>query len=308
MSTSRRSRVIDEVIDDLERLKRRLPKDYGYALDANVGFFNAARTHRGLLRWQLFVAPKLEAGRLLELADFPLVEWQRKLYSDLRWIERKSFPGLLTPLVRYLVESGGATFLDLGCGAMEVERHTILALQHSSSRHERRAAFVGVDTSSIAFDMISQTFDGMNDFVDIRSVDTLDSDLIARLAYTDPPFQVIFLQADAQSVASADLDGFRFDIAFSAKFKHHLDESTSAVVDASALELSHTAIEYDDFRSRLSWIPLYLTAWSRPVLLNAALFSRLRQPTKRSIDVSTRFSKVTFHTPPGTYIGQIKEK
>ena len=301
MTFSQRRRVIGAIVADLEHLIAECgPGFRRRAIEANLDFFRAARSPVTFLWWQLGRARRVDADHLLELADFPLTSWQAQLYRDLGWAERKSFPGLLTPLVQFLSASNAKTFLDFGCGAMATERQVILA---GSGLAGPGRFFLGLDSSPVAWDLIQETFGDMADAVQlIRIQDLIGLDPEGLLSQSICPNVVAFLNADVTALAPS---GKVFDIAFSSKFAHHLNYEQNENITQQAMRIAKRYVEYDDYKSSLSWIPPTLMAWRRPVLLNGALLSRLRQPTKRQLLNFPRFSHVTFHSPPGAYIAEV---
>ena len=53
----------------------------------------------------------------------------------------------------------------------------------------------------------------------------------------------------------------------------------------------------------VSYTHLLLTAWSRPILLSAANFSQIRQPSKKDINDQKKQKniKIQIFSPPGSY-------
>jgi hypothetical protein len=298
---TRRSQIIEEVLADLERLKNDKPQDLDlqYAVQENIRFFEAAKHPFSFLRWQLFVAPNIDASRLLELADLSLPKWETVLYEGLRRMERKKFPGLLTPLVRTLVSMPGIVYLDVGCGAMETERQVIELLNKRNDTAPR--VFVGVDQSPASYDVINETFSEIIDRVEIVKIADRDRESLLAALKPGSKHRIVFVEADALELEKW-LSAQEVDIVYSSRFKHHLPEALKWQMDESLKKVGKFVLEYDDYRTPLSWIQQTLAAWSRPVLLNGALLSRLRQPSKKDLKAQRGKGDIHFFSPPGSYI------
>jgi len=79
--------------------------------------------------------------------------------------------------------------------------------------------------------------------------------------------------ADPQSV----------DIIFHSKFHHHLSNQDKQHFDDMIKKIACCAIEFDDYRGFYLPILSILTSWNKPVLLNGAVLSSLRDPTRQDI-------------------------
>jgi len=301
---SKRLRVIEDILADLHIVQLLITDEQEYGLAANIRFFKAVRHPLTYLFWQLLEAPRLDADKLLELADLPLPEWEAQLYKDLDRLERRRFPGLLKPLAANLAAQPGVTFLDLGCGSMEVERQVLISLNRRKDHRPR--IFIGVDLSPASYDIIARNFKQYASEVAVHRVEKLDTATLRSLIAGAPKQHlVVFVQADALSLLERLQPG-DVDVVYSSKFKHHLPKQLKPKLDKLAATAGKVALEFDDYRTALSWIPLVLTAWSKPVLLNGALLSRLRQPAKRELVKSKHHTPVTFYNPPGSYIKRLR--
>lgn len=301
---TQRSQILHEILADLEELEKESwrSKDFQYALRENIRFFQAIKDPLSFLKWQLFHAPHIDASRLLELADLPLPKWEARLYEGLRWIERKKIPGLLTPLCRTLARSSGRVYLDIGCGAMEIERQVVrlLAQHHTTSPR----VFIGVDQSSSSYAAIQGTFHDLTDKVEVMKLTNLNPKSLSSALKPGNKHRVVFIEADALAL-EGKLSRKEVDIVYSSRFMHHLTDPQKKQFDKSLKRMGKIILEYDDYRTALSWIPQTLSAWSRPVLLNGALLSRLRQPSKKSLQKEGYGHNIRFFSPPGVYIKEI---
>jgi len=297
----RRTSVIKEILTDLERVKKEgsQESDFQYAVRENIRFFQAAKQPLSFLRWQLFVAPHVDASRLLELADLSLPKWETELYKGLRLMERKKFPGLLSPLCRTLADTSAKVYLDAGCGAMEVERQVIELLTQRNDHSSR--VFVGLDQSPSSYDVIQETFRDLVGQVEIIKLKTPSRKALLLALKPGKKHRIVFVKADALTLEEWLLPQ-EIDVVYSSRFKHHLPVLKKKQMDESLKAIGKVVLEYDDYRTAFSWIPQALAAWSRPVLLNGALLSRLRQPSKQILKKERRIYAIRFFNPPGSYI------
>lgn len=295
---SQRAKIIHEILIDLRRLEKEAVGDADvlYAIHENIRFFEAAKHVVNLLRWQLFHASHIESHRLLELADLSIPKWEMELYKGLCWIERRKFPGLLTPLYKRLTEMPGRILLDVGCGGMEIERQVIDRLLQRDDEVAR--VFIGVDQSPASFGMIEETFQDYKDRVEVVYATRKSMN---KWLKPGTKHRVVFVKADVLQL-SEWLAPQEVDVVYSSRLKHHIPIAQRDQLDKALKKIAKVALEYDDYQTALSWLPLVVTAWSRPALLNGALLSRLRQPTKKSLKRAEKAHSIKFFSPPGSYI------
>jgi hypothetical protein len=300
VSPKRRSKLA-EIIFDLEKLQSTAPTDIRYAIAENIAFFKSTRTFYGFCYWALTRRNKIDAKRLLEIADLPLPRWEKELYNDLSYVERKEFPGLSKPLkkllIRHITQEKETILLDLGCGSMEVERQCIVEL--SKMKAEYNPIFLGIDAAPQALDAIQSNFASLKGRVDIAKIESLNDFNPGRV---DKP-TMFFYCGDALEVA--ELLGHKYSLIFSSRFKHHLDDTDKRRIDSLSQKLTHYVIEYDDYRTAMSWLPPVITAWYRPVLLGAAIFSQIRQPSKKELlkqkSLAGPDTRISLFNLPGSY-------
>jgi SAM-dependent methyltransferase len=292
-----RHRKLSEIVNDLKLLKASSRPEEIYALEENIVFFNAIKTLPGYIYWATTRRRKLQPKKLLEIADLPLPRWEKELYQDLNAVERRKFPGLTKPLRNLLTSFVGqnksAIILDLGCGGMEAERQTLTQLSKSGAKHS--TVFVGIDAAPQAWDAIQENLRELKDTLVIKQIPGLNN----LEKYRSKKPTVLFVCDDA--VELANIHGQRFDMIFSSRFKHHLDEEGKIKVDKVCREIANNAIEYDDYRTAFSWLPPISTAWYRPILLNGAIFSQVRQPSKKELKTKQGNTVTKLFNPPGAY-------
>jgi hypothetical protein len=299
-----RQRKLTLIIKDLEKLKAKASPEMQNAIAENITFFRAIKTIPGYIYWALTRRPAIDGQKLLEIADLPLPQWEQELYKDLSHVERKKFPGLLKPLCEFLLKGiktkQYSTILDLGCGGMEVESQVLSALQRTGIK--RPIVFVGVDSAPQAWGATQDTFAEFHNRVKVEQIKSLS--VLKNYPAKKPT--IFFYRGDA--LKSARSDGHNFDLVFSSRFRHHLSKSDKSKLDRISQQIPSTVIEYDDFSTAFSWIPPILTAWYRPILLNGAIFSQLRQPSKTELkNQKQKGSDIKFFSPPGSYIKVISK-
>ncbi len=302
-----RQRKLTEIIADLEALLQATPTDKAYPIQENIAFFRSLRTLPSYVYWALTRRRKIIASKLLEIADLPLPRWEMELYKDLSYVESKEFPGLSKPLrqtiLQHIQAHPEAKMLELGCGSMEVTRQVLQKLKLSGS--DAKPVIVGVDLAQQSWDAIQVTFAALADFVEIRQAATLE--VVEGFRPQKPT--ILFHQGDALEIAH--LHGHKFDLLYSSRFRHHLDEQAKTRLDTVSRDLATSVVEYDDFRTAVSWIPPILTAWNRPVLMNGAILSQLRQPSKKELKLAKQHPdgvSIDFYSPPGSYTRTYQQK
>jgi len=295
---TKRQQKLKQIVQDLERLLQSKP-DETYAIQENIAFFKAIRTLPGYVIWALTRRRRIVASKLLEIADLNLPRWEKELYADLAHVERKNIPGLSKPLRNLLLEyvaTEPVKLLDLGCGSMEVERQLITELRKQGT--VQPSLFVGVDLAPQAWDAIQETFAELQDVVVLKQIKNL-SEVVD---YKPQKPTILFFCGDA--LEAARLHGHLFKVVFSSRFRHHLNDSQKQLLDKLRVSIADYSIEYDDYRSAFSWILPLTTAWNRPILLNGAIFSQIRQPWKK--DLKGHYGKferttIKLFSPPGSY-------
>lgn len=298
----KRQRELSEIIADLRTYRRSAPESMHYAIDENVYFMRAVRTFPGFLYWGFVHRRKMDGRRLFEIADMPLPRWEKRLYEGLSRVERKEFPGLSKPLRKllagYLSEKPGSKLLDLGCGSMEAERQALVELHRTGKL--QAPLLVGVDLAPQAYAAIRENYADFEGPLEIKKISSLKD--IDRMSVSTPT--ILFYCGNALDAAQEQ--GSRFDLIFSSRFRHHLDDGGKRQLDAISRSTAHHVVEYDDFLTGMSWLPPFTVAWYNPVLLAAGLFSHLRQPTKKELLAEKKAGQplmdITMFSPPGTYI------
>jgi 2-hydroxy-6-oxonona-2,4-dienedioate hydrolase len=286
---SGRKETIDEILGDLESLRGGVPSEDLYALEENIELFRSLRSFAGYLKWLLFRMPKIDSSRLLELSDFKIPKWEAILQKELLNIEKWKFPDIIGPLkkevfrsIKELSDNDAKPVLvaSVGSGGMEVERQLILRLKKEPVA--RPIIFVGIDGSQSS---INGAFRNLAE-TDVRMVQTerLESanagDLIREM--NGERIAVIVHKGDALSL-SKYFSEKSVDVLFYSKFIHHLSSGSRAGFVSSAVRVARRVVEWDDYRGFYMLVLAVIMNWKHPVLLNGAIFSCLRDPSKRTL-------------------------
>lgn len=298
-----RKEIILAVVEDLKSLRDSSKfSEHRYAIKENMRFFNAIVSPISYIWWLLWRAPKLRKEELLELSDFSFASWERDLHLNLIAMERKKFPGLITPLkneiVKFILEKKPGVVMDLGAGGMEIERQIIEELALRAYPH--RIIFIGIDRSKVAEELARENLSTAALHAKIYEITRLNAETLKEFRHEKQEKHiVIFCKNDIFNLGK-EFSENTADIIFYSKFRHHLNESQKILLDKITHKISRVVMEYDDYRSLFFFIPQSLSAWSSPVLLNGAIFSRLRDPTRQELKKRDA-SRLKFF-PVGSYL------
>ena len=278
---TKRKRMIREIIEDLGSLK------WGddYAVQENLVFFQATRSVFTYFYWLITRAPKIDSRRLKELSDYPFPKWDRELHIRLVQMEKKKFPGMITPLrnavVDFVLKNDPKVIVDLGSGGMEIERQLIHELTHK--RYQKPAIFVGIDRSSVAKEVAKNNLRDIAEFAEIHEIEYLDRRILAEMQSWNKNKHTIVMCKNDIFQLDRIFNPKSIDLLFYSKFKHHLAQDQKLHLDELTTKLAKVVMEYDDYRSWPLLIPQSIATWPYPLLMNGAVFSRLRDPTKREL-------------------------
>ncbi len=303
---SSRAILIEEVLRDLYSLRRKTNSENLYAIDEIINFFMAAKSRSKYLLWLLKKAPKLDNKKILELGDLSFPRWDREMHSRLIEIERKSFPGLIRPLVDRIVgfilkhNDKDLILANLGCGGMEVERQVIKNL---GLRHRGMVLFVGVDKSQAAHDIAKDNLKEVETITDIKEIEEADHSLVKSITKGQSKKYTVLLCKNNIFLLSEHFRNNAFDLIYHSLFKHHFTEEDKKRVDATTEALTKNSLEYDGYRSWPAMIPQSIMVWRYPILLSATIFSDLRYLTKPEIKEKYSGKQISFYKI-GTYLLQ----
>ncbi|MDD5145442.1 MAG: hypothetical protein PHF44_01125 [Candidatus Pacebacteria bacterium] len=291
----KRNAEINEIISDLEKLK--LNPEYKEAAELNIEFFKAIRYPFLYIRWLIFRAPKIRKnrGKILELADLPLPEWQKKTHERFLKLERLFFPKIIQPIKKRVISEimsmqgrkKPIILLDIGCGSMELERQIIEELVKQNFTHP--VIFAGVDCTSgmsdVAFKNLSSLpSSSLTEFSDVPNFrkDAFLAIMKNLVSYQGTQkFSVVFLTTNIFNLET--LPENYFDLVYHSRLKHHVMPEKRGVLEKITTYLSSKVIEFDD----LCIIPVFIfpsiITWRWPLTLNGAILSYLRDPSKHEL-------------------------
>lgn len=292
-----RTQTINAILDELELLRKR---DVGnrYALQENIKFFQSLYSPKKFMRWLLFDMSKIDRTNLLELADFDLPKWQRVLQEELLQLEKRRIPDILGFLRREILRQINQlslsrkqlTLLNVGAGAMELERQVILQLL--KTKNKTQIIFFGVDTSQAAIDAASNNLCDLPIKLELQQIEGMNPLLLSQLQekLTDQ-YSVVYFKGDA-FVLPSYFGEKSIDLAYHSKFKHHLPIDKKLVFDETLISLTDRIVEMDDHSGGYLIVFSLLANWYKPVLMNGAIFSSLRadSPKRLRYDVKDGWS------------------
>jgi hypothetical protein len=282
-----------EILRQLEARLLSLRPHNGYpveAIEANLAIVRAMRSPLSYARW-LANTPRCAPELLLEMNEL-LEEWDGPIHQLLLRMERRHSPGLIRPLVRRLANLGRGrecfTILDIGAGAMEVERQLIGQL-HCISRGTR-LRIAAVEPSARARKCAVENLRSLGDAVAVRQVGL--GELAEAMQCTDDAARArhrVWLCEGTSGDFPEGL-GRLADVAFHCFVRHHLTAEQRERVDVICGISAHRRIEYDGYRHWAHPVFMSTFCWHQPAFLAAAMFSYLRYPT--IAEAQTRGQKV----------------
>lgn len=280
----RRAKQIEEILGDLDNIRKTATAKNLYAIDANIEFFKAVKSVGGYLQWLLFRAPKTNREKLLEVNDL-LPKYDEEVYKELIRVENKDFPGLIKPLVRKIVNfiisrKGLTRIMDLGSGGGELEKQIIGDLMKKG--HSAPTVLFAVDKSLaahlVARDNLKTLPAKIVSFVEQENID-------GEFLFSFRPqtvYTVVFCKNDIFTLGQV-LGRQKIDMVFHCLFSHHLDKQQRKAMENLYPQLTKNVLEYDGYRSFLHIILHTIEAWHSPIFLNATVVSDLRYDTKKQI-------------------------
>lgn len=320
--STQRKREAKEIIFDLEKLKKTNP-EYTWAADLNIEFVKAAANVFSYIWWLIKRAPVIRREHresILELADLPLPRWQKETHEKLTILARtlRPIPDLLKPIrekvfaeIINLKEKGSSIkLLNLGCGAMELERQIIEKLLKIGFSSHYPVIFMGVDYSAAVLELVQNNLASMSrGLVDIQKVSRLDMRTLNKLGEnTECQFLVVILQSDVFRLENLP-EGW-VDVVYHSRFKHHFNKTRQKKkLDRIAIHLaSSVAVEYDDIYSKpIFTFPSVLT-WKWITTLNGAILSYLRDPSKKELLAQDDEWDIQFDDKFGYYLRTFRPK
>jgi SAM-dependent methyltransferase len=286
LSDLKRGKLIDFILHDLVELKNNCQPELLYAVDENIKFFEAARRIWTYIPWLILRYPTIDKTKIKELADYQLHNglWEEYLLKALIKLEKSKKIDLVGPLRKELLtqirnKAEGATnpitVINVGCGAMEIERQILENLANQPLAVP--VLFIGIDNSKTALAMASDNL--KEDRVPFSTSRELLSDDVKQLQQVDQPNKVHFVLGDAVS-SLTKIKPDSIDIVCYSKFIHHISDEDKASFREITTSVAKCVIEFDDYRGVYLPLMSLLTNWQNPILLNGAVFSSLRVPSR----------------------------
>ena len=279
--------VIDQILSDLEKLKIS-GFDNEYALNENIVFFHAAKNFFYYFMWLVTHVPKIDADRLLELTDLDFPKWKEELHLSLIEMSRRKFPGLIKPLCDYLVsyvlKKHPLFILDIGSGSMEIERQVISRLINHGIKN--KPIFIGLDNSPTACRIAKKNLSQLGEIIEIHELINWDDVFALGINDTNQKFKTVLINNDLSFLSKCG--DKQLDLIFYSKFKHHLPADIKKELEDITGKKAKIVAEYDDYKSFHFLVPQSMGAWRYPVLMNGAIFSRLRCPSKGELATNVK--------------------
>jgi hypothetical protein len=303
-----RRHKIKEIINYLENNDSQTDLNKN-AISENIQFFKNSYSLFSFYKWLFFDASKIKSENLIELMDLDSdSSYAMELISSLAKTERKIFPGIITPLVRkifHLISSEKfQLILNLGSGAMEVERQIINKLIFS--KNKKPVVFIGVDKSNNAHTFAKQNLNKIINQIDIVNIENLDENRLKEIMENKKKLYTIVLCNNDLFSFEKDFNNTRFDLVFNSFFKHHFDKNTSDKIDNLLEKVSKKVIEYDGFNNYFNSFVQSIFVWNNPVLFSGTVFSNLRYKKKSEIKRKNDNSKIKTFWRRGTYLKEIQ--
>lgn len=302
-----RLHTIDRVLNDLHKFLKQTTPEREYAVKENIRFFKALRSKFSYVLWFLFHAPFIDPKKLEELSDFGMEEWDISLHRGLMH-NSKNNPWFIRDLcdasARYLVDHQAHFMVNLGCGAMDVE---LKMIKEYNEKFPNKIVFVGIDKSTVTQKLAQENFASISSLVDFKTFrkDQVD-ELLILISQKHDKHQIVYLQEDF-SVLFSRLQEKSIPLVIHSRFLHHLTLDQTRELRHSLYPMAQTVIEFDECRS---WIVMYIIStklWNMPVLMNGAIFSRLRESTVAVIKKQS-FGSLKIIKPLMYYLRVIENK
>jgi len=279
-----RGKTINEVLEYLRSIEKTTANQY--ALQENIIFFRKIKNFFSYLQWLLFRAPKIDSPQLWELSDFENPSrWEGELQRELIMMEKKKFPGLITPLrdwmVQFIVDNNPTILMDLGSGGMEIELQIIKEL--GKKDYAKKLIFVGIDRSNVARKIAMDNLSEMASEIEIREIEYMNKNMLHGIRSENRSRHLVIVCKNDIFNLQSDFGKDEVDVIFYSKFKHHLEERTKSSFEKIVIDVAPIVVEFDDYCGWPHFILQSIGTWSFPILMNGAIFSRLRDKTKKQL-------------------------
>ncbi len=280
-----RTNKIKEIISFLETIKPD-DSDTQYSVEQNILFFKHIFRVKDFLYWVKNYIPKIETNKLTELSDFGNEDYSRELHEGMIKVERGLIPGFISPMVNFIVkylnnQSSDVLIADVGSGSSELARQVLGKVNRKNKLNT--VIVVAFDKSESSHAIAKRNLTSLRKPPVIIESEDLSSGKIAEIKKTYQGETVVVLTRNNIFNMADDFDATTFDLSYHSFFKHHLTQNQKNEIDEVLQKVSNTRFEYDGVRNNAGLITQGLFTWKKPVLLNGAVFSNLRYPTKTQI-------------------------
>jgi SAM-dependent methyltransferase len=291
-----RKRKITEIIQYLEKI-RLTDSARNYAIEQNIIFFKHLFRIRSFFHWVKKEIPGINPTQLLELTDLGNEQYTRELHKGMIKVERGFIPGFISPAVKIISKhiikhNADMLIADVGSGSGELTRQVIKQL----SAHTRMNTIIilAFDQSKSSHEIAKTNLKTLNSPPVIIEQDQLSENEVLDLQKKYKGKTVVVLIRNNIFNMADDFKNLTFDLAFHSFFKHHLTEKQKSDLDGILQKLATRVFEYDGLRNIPGLFIQGLFSWKNPVLVNGAVFSNLRYPTKEHIEKKNDYKQVKF--------------
>jgi len=313
--TIKRKKVIKEILADLDGLKNESVyyQEHQFAVDENIRFFKATSSLAPYFFWLFRYSSFLHQNRekLMELMDFPLPRWEYLIQKQFAWAQRLKFPGINKFFIQRLVQEIDRVYLnqesvvlmDTGCGSFEVGSQVLAVYQKQLK--SPTLVFVGIDKSSLTFDLIEQNLKNRN--VLLKELGELNHQVISDLRQEALVKHKTIFAFWQGSVLSLDqhFELTSCDILYYTRLRHHLSVEQRLQLDRVTKKIAPLVLEMDDM---FSWPMLFfpsLLLWFKPACLNCAILSGIKDPDKHGLELKDQAKTKVGFSIFGAYVKMI---
>ncbi|OJI08514.1 hypothetical protein BK005_00710 [bacterium CG10_37_50] len=304
---SQRIQEINDIIAKLEDFKKNPDsKDNIYAIEENIIFLNSVRSIPGYIKWLFNNAKGIDGNRLIELTDFSIEDWDKKMHGRLIIVQRNKNIGLGKPLVDKIVsfvlsEKKPLVLVSLGAGGMEIDRQVLEILREQN--YNQPLMIIGVDKSTHAHKIAIENIRSTEKNLKIYEVEQLDKNKMEIIKKNEHGIAIILCKNDIFDLEEYFSNQY-FDLLYHSLFGHHLSSAQYEQMVDIIKKVSKKSYEYDGFKSWITLIPQSITAWKYPLFLSDTIFSMLRYKTYDKAKLLGK--KVTFFKKTGHYLREIE--
>lgn len=261
------------------------------ALESHEELLLALESPGAYLLWLSARMPGLNRDELLEINEL-LPQWDGPIHRQLLRIERDVWRGFIRPLVNALVaqircECEPQVVLDVGAGAMEIERQVIYELLQRPMLAP--VTLIGLDESRAAIELARENLASLGDAVEV-----IESTLAEAVASRGGHRQLRVVLCRESAEAMAQLPDKSVDLLLHSFVKHHLTMAQRDWLDTAGKRVARHVLEYDGYRNWASLLSVSALMWNHPAFLSAFIMSHARFETRRELLARHRGADLRF--------------